>query len=70
MAFVIKMILLFLLVLFLITIVRIAFSVLRLLSLPMEKQSQRRAEQEQYGEHRRQGPPRTIELDKDDYKVE
>ena len=68
MAFVIKMILLFLLVLFLITVVRIAFSVLRLLSLPADKQARQR--QEHYDDHRRQGPPRTIELDKDDYKVE
>ena len=68
MAFIIKMILLFLLVLFLITIVRIAFSVLRLLSLPMEKRTGQ--QQEQHEDHRRQSPPRTIELDKNDYKVE
>ena len=73
MASVLKFILLFLVVLFLITVVRIAFSVLRLLSLPMEKASRRAqlgGEHEEHAGHGRQAPPRTIELDKNDYKVE
>lgn len=73
MAAVLKFILLFLVVLFLITVVRIAFSVLRLLSMPMDRQSRRAQHGDQHEEHTghgRQAPPRTIELDKNDYKVE
>ena len=73
MAAVLKFILLFLVVLFLITVVRIAFSVLRLLSMPMDKASRRAQHSDPHEEHAgrgRQAPPRTIELDQNDYKVE
>jgi flagellar basal body-associated protein FliL len=69
MAAVIKLILLVLVILFLVTVVRIAFSVLRLLSLPMDKHAQKQHRQS-HDEAPGSGPARTIELDKKDYKVE
>ena len=66
MASVIKFILLFLLILFLVTVVRIALSVVRLLSIPLDAQKKK----EQEPSHHYSADGRTIELGKKDYKVE
>jgi hypothetical protein len=68
MASIIKFILLFLLVLFLVTVVRIALSIFKLLSMPLN--SQKKNNEEPYQETRRSADGRTIELGKKDYKVE
>lgn len=68
MAFLFKMVLLFLGILFLITVIRIALSVLKVLSLPMAEAKRRESEAQSHA--RQAGGGNTIELGKKDYKVE